>query len=343
MIDLRSDTITKPGPEMRTAMFQAEVHDDVIDVDPTTDRLQQRIAQMLGKEAAVFVPSGTMSNQIAVRLHCQPGDQLICDVDCHIYRYEQGGFAQLSGVVAHPIDNQGQGLFSPAQLRYSIQPNDDHYVRTRLVCVENTHNKGGGIVLPLDQIQALCQTARESGLATHLDGARLFNAVIASGISASEWAKPFDTVSVCFSKGLGAPVGSALVGPQPLIRQIRRIRKLLGGGMRQSGMLAAAALWALDHHIPRLAEDHANARLIAEQIVESPRIELDLNRVQTNIVIFKIAAEAGTPQEFCQRAYQRGVWMFPFGPDQVRLVTHLHINQQQARQAAEIIASLADL
>jgi threonine aldolase len=342
MIDLRSDTVTRPTAEMRTAMYQAEVHDDVIDMDPTTEQLQQRIARMLGKEAAVFVPSGTMSNQIAVRVHCQPGDQLICDVDCHIYRYEQGGFAQLSGVVAHPIDNQGQGFFSAQQLRYSVQPDDDHYVRTRLVCLENTHNKGGGIVLPLDQIRSVCQAAKDFGLATHLDGARLFNAVIASGISASEWAEPFDTVSVCFSKGLGAPVGSALVGPQQLIQKIRRARKLLGGGMRQSGMLAAAALWALDHHIPRLAEDHANARLIAQRIVESPQIELDLDRVQTNIVIFKIAAAVGTPREFCQRAYQKGVWMFPFGPDQVRLVTHLHIDPQQARKAADVIRSLAE-
>jgi len=341
MIDLRSDTLTRPSSEMRRVMSEAEVHDDVIDVDPTTDKLQKKIASLLGKEAAVFVPSGTMSNQIAVRVHCQPGDQLVCDEDCHIYKYEQGGFAQLSGVIGHPLSSGGRGIFSPLQLQQSVQPDDDHYVRTRLVCLENTHNKGGGIVLPIEHVRSVCQTAKELGLATHLDGARLFNAVVASGIDAAQWAEPFDTVSVCFSKGLGAPIGSALVGPQQLIKNIRRVRKLLGGGMRQTGMIAAAALWALDHNIQRLADDHRNAQLIAQIIGQSDRIELDLSKVQTNIVIFKIDKQLGSPAEFCQRAYQQGVWMFPFGSDQVRLVIHLYISEAEAQRAAEIIKSLA--
>ncbi len=340
MIDLRSDTLTRPNTAMRQAMFDAPVHDDVIDVDPTTAQLQTRIAEMLGKEAAMFMPSGTMTNQVAVRLHCGSGDELICESGCHIYNYEQGGFAQLSNVVAHPVIGDGHVL-KLDQLQHLIRPDDEHAVQTRLICLENTHNKGGGIVLPYEGVVEICQWAHAQGLATHLDGARLFNAVVASGISASRWAEPFDTVSVCFSKGLGAPIGSALVGPQKMLARMRRHRKLLGGAMRQSGVISAAALWALEHNIDRLAEDHVNARVIAKTITQIDGLALDLDRVQTNIVIFQVDPTVGTAAEFCRLAKEQGVWLLPFSHQHVRAVTHLHVSASAAAQAGEIIATVA--
>ncbi len=232
IVDLRSDTVTKPSPAMREAMAKAEVGDDVLGEDPTVRRLEERLAEMLGKESALFVPSGTMSNELAVRVHCQPGDELICEAGCHIYVYEQGGFAQLSGVVARPVPGEN-GVLRLDQLEGLIRPDDDHLVRTRLVCIENTHNRGGGKVQSYDEVVKICRWAREHELATHLDGARLFNAVVASGIAARDWAQHFDTVNVCFSKGLGAPIGSALAGSKTLIAKAHRGRKLLGGGMRR--------------------------------------------------------------------------------------------------------------
>src|SRR3954471_9638572 len=259
MIDLRSDTVTRPSAAMRQAMASAEVGDDVLGDDPTILKLQDRIAEMLGKEAALYVPSGSMSNQIGVRIHCQPGDELICEAGCHIYNYEQGAYAQLSGVATRTVDGEN-GVLRPEQLTGLIRRGDDHLVRTRLVCLENTHNRGAGRIQPYEVVEAICTWAHENELKTHLDGARLFNAVVATGIAARDWAQHFDTVSVCFSKGLGAPVGSALAGPRNLIKQARRARKLFGGGMRQAGVLAAAALYAIDHHVERLADDHAHAK-----------------------------------------------------------------------------------
>ena len=259
MIDLRSDTVTKPTSAMRAAMAAAEVGDDVIDVDPTVDRLQRMTAEILGKEAAIFMPSGTMTNQVAVRIHCKPGDEFLCEAGCHIFHYEQGAFAQLSGVVARTLQGES-GVLRPAQFAGQIRPDNEHLVRTRLVCLENTHNRGAGRVQPYEDVVAICRWAREHGLRTHLDGARLFNAVVASGIPAADWAQHFDTISVCFSKGLGAPVGSALVGSREFIHEARRHRKLFGGGMRQSGIIAAGALHALQYHRERLAEDHEHAR-----------------------------------------------------------------------------------
>ncbi len=255
MIDLRSDTVTRPTAAMRQAMANAEVGDDVFGDDPTVNRLQERIAEMLGKEAAVYVPSGTMSNQIGVRIHCQPGDEFICEAGCHIYNYEQAGYAQLSGVAARTVEGDF-GVLRLEQLTGLIRGENDHLVRTRLVCLENTHNRGSGRIQPYDEVVRICRWAHDSDLATHLDGARLFNAVVATGISARDWSQHFDTVSVCFSKGLGAPVGSALAGPKELIAKARRARKLFGGGMRQAGVIAAAALYALEHHVERLADDH---------------------------------------------------------------------------------------
>ena len=341
MIDLRSDTVTRPSQAMRQAMFDAPVDDDVIDVDPTVSKLQETIAAMLGKEAAMFMPSGTMTNQVAVRLHCSPGDELICESGCHIFNYEQGGFAQLSGIVARVISGRNN-VMELDQLRNLIHPQDEHTVFTRLVCLENTHNKGGGIILPYDGVSEICSWAHENGLATHLDGARLFNAVVASGISAADWAQHFDTISVCFSKGLGAPVGSALVGSKDMMLQMRRHRKLFGGGMRQSGVIAAAAQFALENNVERLADDHANAKLIGETIGSAPGLELNLDRVETNIIVFKVDEELGSAADFCKLAYEDGVWMFPFSHEHVRAVTHLHVASDDAQRAGQIIAGVAE-
>src|SRR6516225_6877099 len=268
MIDLRSDTVTRPTKAMRAAMESAPVGDDVFDEDPTVNRLQERVADMLGKEAALFVPSGTMSNQICVKTHTQPGDELLCDVNCHIYNFEAGGPAVLSGVTCRTVEGD-YGVLDVSQLEGKVRPINDHLVRTRLVCLENTHNRGGGRIFPLAKVSAISAWARENSLLMHLDGARLWNAVVATGIPAAEWARHFDSVSVCFSKGLGAPIGSALAGTRDFVTRAKRIRKLFGGGMRQGGIAAAGALFALENHVERLAEDHRNAQVIAQAITET--------------------------------------------------------------------------
>jgi threonine aldolase len=339
-IDLRSDTVTRPTPGMRAAMAAAEVGDDVFGDDPTVKRLEARIADMLGKEAALYVPSGTMSNQICIRLHCQPGDEFLCETNCHILCYEQGAYAQLFGIAAQPIEGD-HGVLHVEQLMGRIRPSNDHCVRTRLVCLENTHNRGAGRVQPYDDVAEICGWAAENGLARHLDGARLFNAVAASGISAADWAAHFDTVSVCFSKGLGAPVGSALCGPAELIRQARRVRKVLGGAMRQVGIIAAGALYALEHHVQRLAEDHANARILAQAIRSTPGLKLDPESVDTNIVIFDIDPELGTATAFCARLRDEGVWMYPIAPQRIRAVTHLDVSRQQIEHASKVLQDTA--
>ena len=341
MIDLRSDTLTRPSDAMRQAMAQAPVDDDVIDVDPTVARLQETIARMLGKPAAMFMPSGTMTNQVAVRLHCRPGDELICEAGCHIYNYEQGGVAQLSGVATRVVQGSNS-VMNLGQLENLIRPDDEHAVRTRLVCLENTHNRGGGCVLPYDGVVEICRWAHDQGLRTHLDGARLFNAVVASGIPADQWAQHFDTISVCFSKGLGAPVGSALVGETEMIPTMRRHRKLFGGGMRQSGIIAAGALYALENNIERLAEDHANARTIAGAAEQTEGLTLEPKEVETNIVIFRVAPSLGSASDFCAALKRSGVWCLPFSARHIRAVTHLHISSAEAEAAAETIARTAE-
>jgi threonine aldolase len=339
-IDLRSDTVTRPTPGMRRAMAEALVGDDVFDEDPTVHELQDAIAQRLGKEAAIYVPSGTMSNQIAVRLHCRPGDELICELGSHIYNYEQGAFAQLSGIVARTVEGR-HGVLQLEQLAGLIRTDNEHLVRTRLVCLENTHNRGGGRVLPYDGVESICRWAHQHGLRTHLDGARLFNAVVASGISADKWAAHFDTVSICFSKGLGAPVGSALCGTRDAIAECRRHRKLFGGGMRQAGIIAAGALYALRHHVDRLAEDHALAQLLAAAIHETPGLKLQPEKVDTNIVIFEVARELGSAGEFVSRLAQRGVQMIAFGPQLVRACTHLDLTERAIAAAITALRETA--
>jgi len=335
-IDLRSDTVTKPTPAMRAAMAAAHVGDDVFGEDATVVALEHQIAEMLGKETALYVPSGTMSNQLAVRVHCGPGDEYLCEANCHIHNYEQGASAQLFGVVTQPIEG-ADGVLRLEQLVERIRPDNDHSARTRLVCLENTHNRGAGRVLPYDGVVEICRWAAENGLARHLDGARLFNAVVATGIAADQWAQHFDTVSVCFSKGLGAPVGSALCGPSELIRKARRHRKALGGGMRQAGIIAAGALYALDHHIDRLVEDHEKARVLADAIRETPGLALDPDVVDTNIVIFKLAPERGTAADFVARLREQGVLINAVAPQRLRAVTHLDVSLRQVRRAAQSI------
>jgi threonine aldolase len=339
IIDLRSDTVTRPTPAMRAAMHAAEVGDDVFGEDPTVNRLEAVVADRLGKEAALFVPSGTMSNQLAVKIHTRPGDELLCDANCHIYCYEAGGPAVLSGVTCRTIEGD-YGILDVSQLADKIKPDDPHCVRTRLVCLENTHNRGGGRVYPIEKIEAISQWARKHGLAMHLDGARLWNAVVASGIPAREWARHFDTVSVCFSKGLGAPVGSALAGPRELIHQARRVRKLFGGGMRQAGGLAAAALYALDHHVERMAEDHRNAQILAQAMADTPGLRLTPPEVDTNLVWVHVGPELGTVKDMAARLKQLGVLVQTSGA-RIRACTHLDVSRAQAERAAEAIRSLA--
>lgn len=339
-IDLRSDTVTLPCDEMKEAMVRAELGDDVIDVDPTLDQLEKTIAQVLGKEAAIFMPSGTMTNQIAIRIHCVQGDEILCEEGCHIYNYEQAGFAQLTGVVARPIPARDY-LLKIEDLRDKIRPDNEHMARTRLVCLENTHNRGGGRVLPLEHVLQITDWAKENGLATHLDGARLFNAVVATGVPADQWASCFDTVSVCFSKGLGAPIGSALAGTCEQVAAARRHRKLMGGAMRQVGVLASAALYALDNNVARLQHDHEHARIIADAVNQSSQLQLEPEQVDTNIVIFRVDRSGLDATTFVQKLEEKGVRTLPFSRHHVRVVTHLHISKADAEFAAEQIVTCA--
>jgi threonine aldolase len=324
---------------MIRAMSTAELGDDVFDDDPTVHRLQEKVATLLGKEAALFMPSGTMSNQIGLRLHCSPGDEFLCEAGCHIYVYEQGAFAQLSGLVAHTIDGEF-GLLRAEQLDGRIRPDNDHCVRTKLLSLENTHNRGSGRVWPIEQMKQCVDWARKNKIATHLDGARLFNAVIASGISAREWAAMFDTVSVCFSKGLGCPIGSALAGPKDMIKLARRYRKLFGGAMRQVGVLASAAIYALDNHVERMTDDHKNAKRFAEIVTELHGCELRPATIDSNIVIFRIDPTLGTAASIVERCNAHGLLMYAIGPQMIRIVTHLDVNAEAVEQASVILKNL---
>jgi threonine aldolase len=338
-IDLRSDTVTRPSPAMRRAMAEAPVGDDQYGEDPTVNRLQERIAERLGKEAALFVPSGTMSNQIALKLLTRPGDEVILGEDAHMIWHEAGAGAANSGVQFTAVGRAG--LFTAAEFRAALKP-PGHIVLppTGLVAIENTHNLGGGVVFPQPDAAAVCAAAREAGVASYLDGARLFNAAAASGIGLAELAGPFDWVSVALSKGLGCPVGSVLAGDKAIIARAVRIRRMFGGAMRQSGILAAAGLYALDHNAARLVEDHANARLIAERLAGLPGVSLDLATVQTNIVIFRL--EEGLPDctAIVARAKEEGVLVSALGPRTVRAVTHLDVSREDCERAADRLAAI---
>lgn len=341
MIDLRSDTVTVPTPAMREAMFAAPVGDDVYSEDPTINALEAKVAAYLGKESALFVPSGTMANQIAVRLHCRPCEELVCEATSHVILWEGGGPAALSGVTVRPLTG-ASGLLSLEQLQSLHRPNDIHSPPTKLVWLENTHNRGGGTVQPYPSVEAISTWARGQKLTLHLDGARLWNAVVASGVPAKDWAKHFDTVSVCFSKGLGAPVGSALAGPKELMGLARRYRKLFGGAMRQAGYLAAACIFAIDHHVERLAEDHANAKLLAAAVRDVPGLKLVPETVETNLVWFDVdRARFGSPQNVTRRLKDAGVLMSALGETTVRACTHLNVSRADCERAAAALRALA--
>lgn len=340
MIDLRSDTVTKPTPAMRAAMFAADVGDDVFGEDPTVNRLEQRVAEYLGKEAAIYVPSGCMANQIAVRLHCQPGDELLCETTSHVILWEGGGPAALSGVTCRTLLGE-HGLLSLSTLQNEIHPTDIHSTQTRLIWLENTHNRGGGRIQSLESIQEISSWARSHSLTMHLDGARIWNAIVATGIQAPEWAQHFDTVSVCFSKGLGAPVGSALAGSKELMTRARRYRKLFGGAMRQIGFLAAACLYAIDNHVERLAEDHNNAKLLAEAVAQTSGLKLVPPTVETNVVWFEVSPTIGTPQDVAAKLKANGVLVAALGNHVVRACTHLDVTRSDCEKAAAMIRKLA--
>lgn len=342
MIDLRSDTVTKPSDAMRAAMAAAEVGDDVYGEDPTVRALEARTADLLGKDAAVFVPTGTMSNQIAVRIQTEAGDLALIEGSSHIVANEGGGAAAISGVTIKPLPAH-RGLFGPEQVDAAVGVPHPFKPSTlssppRLLCVENTHNAGGGTVWPLEQIHAVCEAGRRHGLSLHLDGARLWHASAASGVLERDYAEPFDTVNVCFSKGLGAPVGSALAGSEELVARARRFKQQLGGGMRQAGVLAAAALFALEHHRPYLAEDIRNARAFAEGIAALDGIEVDLEGVHTNIVRFDVTL--GTAAELAERCHAAGVHLIPGGTRGLRAVLHRDIDASDVAKAVEVIASV---
>ena len=341
MIDLRSDTVTRPTPAMRRFIAEAEVNDALIDVDPTVDRLEKLTAELLGKEAAIFMPSGSMTNQIAIRLHCDRGSEFLCDANAHVYNLEQAAFAQLSGLVARTVESD-LGVLRVEQLRPLVRPDNLHCVRTRLVCLENTHNRFGGRIFPQQHISEICDWARQQGLATHVDGARLWNAAVASGVSEAELAAPFDSVSVCFSKGLGAPVGSALAGSAEFIREAHRARKLFGGAMRQAGIIAAGALYALQYHRSRLAQDHAHAQRLGEAASQCESLSIMGGSVQTNIVAINIDPSWGTADRFVAALKEHGLSCFAIGPQAIRLVTHLDVSPEQIEQACDILRRVAE-
>lgn len=340
ILDFRSDTVTRPTADMRRVMAEAQVGDDVLGDDPSVQRLQARVAEVLGKEAALFVPSGTMSNLIAVRLHCQGGEEFLCEAGAHVYNFEQAGHAQLWGVAARAVEGR-YGILEPGQLENLLRPDNPHYVRTRMVALENTHNRGGGRIQPYENVEAICRWAHARGLTTHLDGARLFNAVVATGIEPIRWTQHFDTVSVCFSKGLGAPVGSALAGPRDWIARAVRHRKVLGGGMRQAGVLAAAALYALEHHVQRLAEDHANAQRLADGIRQIDVLRLDPPDVHTNLVFFHVDPSWGPAAQFAEHLREHGLWMLATGPTMIRAATHLDVDRYDVDRAIAIMKQVA--
>lgn len=340
MIDLRSDTVTRPTSGMKRAMIEAELGDDVLGDDPTVLGLQERFADLMGKEAALFVPSGTMGNEVCIRALTEPGDEIIGDELSHFYYYEGAAPAALCGCQTRFVKGE-RGVFGGEQIVSMLRPADVHFCPTRLVIMENTHNVGGGKVWPVEAVADVAGVCHARDIRVHMDGARLMNACAAAGVQPADYAAHVDTVTVCFSKGLGAPVGSAVAGDREIIARAHRFRKMFGGGMRQAGMLAAACLYALDHHVERLVEDHENARTFAGILSESSRIGIDPKAVETNLVYFDLLEGAPSSDDFCRLAEEQGVRMFPFGPRSCRAVTHLDVSAEQARRAAERVVRLA--
>jgi threonine aldolase len=333
LIDLRSDTVTRPTQVMRRAIAEAEVGDDVFGEDPTVDRLEEYVAELLGKEAALYCPSGTMTNQIGVHVATKRGDEVVLHEAAHIFSYEAGAPALLSGVQVRPVPGEG-GIIAPEALRAAVRPENVHFPRPKLLCLENTHNVAGGKIFPLEEFATVASEARELGLKVHLDGARLFNAQIATGISAREWCEHADTVSVCSSKGLGAPVGSLLAGDEEVIREARRARKAFGGGMRQAGVIAVASLYAFEHHVERLAEDHERAKRLAVGLDEAGyRVEPP----ETNIVL----VEVGDADGFLWTLAGEGVRATRRSKNTIRFVTHLDVGDEEIDAAVGAASRLA--
>ncbi|WP_448517909.1 low-specificity L-threonine aldolase [Rhodoflexus sp.] len=337
MIDLRSDTVTLPTAAMREAMFTAPVGDDVYGEDASVNALQAYAAELFGMEAALFCPSGTMTNQIALKLHLQPGDEVICDKLAHIYNYEGGGIALNAHASVRLIESV-KGKMTADQIAANINPEDIHYPTTRLVALENTVNKGGGICYKINEIAPIAALCREKGLALHLDGARLFNALVANKEQPIQYGQLFDTISICLSKGLGAPVGSLLLGSREHIRKALRIRKAMGGGMRQAGLLAAAGLYALQNHVERLAEDHSRATAIAD-ILSTCNYVAEILPVETNIVVFKLKEERYQPIQFSEILKRKGVLANPFAGG-MRFVTHLDFDDAKLSALSTLLKSL---
>jgi len=336
-IDLRSDTVTKPTQGMLDSMFSAAVGDDVFGEDPTIIALEQKGATMFGKEAAIFCPSGTMTNQIALRIHTQPGDEVICDRMSHIYNYEGGGMASNSGLSPRLVHGN-RGRLAASDIHENINPDNEHFPNTALVSIENTSNKGGGCFYSMETIRTIREACDSHQLPLHLDGARLFNALVASGQTAAGHGPHFDTISICLSKGLGAPVGSLLLGSRQAVKKARRVRKVFGGGMRQAGFMAAAGLYALDNHVERLTEDHQRAEAL-ESIVKSLPYVKEILPVETNILVFTL--DDSMPQEaFLQKLSDQGILAVPFGPQQIRFVTHLDFTDDMLNATEQILKQL---
>ena len=331
-VDLRSDTVTRPTAAMKRAMVEAEVGDDVLGDDPTVAALEHRVAALAGKEAAVFVPSGTMGNQLAVMVHAGPGDEVLVEGDSHVFVYEQGGLSANAGALAHPLPST-RGAFDPASIVRALREEDEHVARVRLVCMENTHNRHGGAIVPLERMQAVAAAARAAGVRVHLDGARLWNASVATGVPIAAWAATADTLMMCFSKGLGAPVGSILVGSADAIRTARRHRKRLGGAMRQVGVLAGACLHALDHHVTRMADDHRRARTLADGFAATPGVRVI--PPDTNIVVVDLEHPALDRDALVRDLDARGVRILDFGARRVRAITHLDVDDAGIARAID--------
>jgi threonine aldolase len=338
-IDLRSDTVTLPSDEMRRAMASAEVGDDVYGEDPTINRLEARAAEMFGREAAIFVPSGTMGNQIAIKLHTRPGQEILCEERGHIFNYEMAMLSWFSGCVVRPVAAP-QGILRWDLLAPKIAPPTYYVAPTGLISLENTHNMAGGTVTPIAAMDEICERAHERGLPVHLDGARVFNAATYLGKPVAEITRGFDSVMFCLSKGLGAPVGSVLVGSKDFIQRARSVRKALGGGMRQAGILAAAGLIALEQGPARLHEDHATARMLAEGVANIPGIEMDLATVQTNIVIFNVSGTGKSSAEIAAALKEQGVLVGTVNPQLIRFVTHLNVSPADCARALESLRTI---
>jgi threonine aldolase len=339
VVDLRSDTVTKPTLEMRRAMAEAEVGDDVFGEDPTVARLENLAAERLGKEAGLFVTSGTQGNQVSLMAHTQRGDEIILDENCHIFNYEVASLAVLSAVQSRTLRGR-YGILDPDEVRGAIRPPNIHYPKDTLICVENTVNRGGGAVYPLGTLRDIRRIATENGLAVHMDGARLFNAVVATGVTAQEIAAQADSVTFCLSKALAAPVGSVVTGTRAFIDRARRARKMLGGGMRQAGIIAAAGIVALETMVDRLAEDHANAKRLAEGLAGLPGIAIDLACVQTNIVIFAMKRKDLDAPGLVLKLGEQGIKCFNIDHERVRMVTHKDVDRAGIEQALEVLGTI---